>query len=411
MLMGHTLQSVIVGILGQTTVVEGPGQPINSILLVLNGLHHDLSIHVVSHPLIKMAFHRKRLVNELLVILLLGVLRQQHHHSRLINARTRCSTHHLQDIMDGIIHISVLTTIELLGVHDDHQMCQHRHPPAELFSGHQDLDSTRLEETFNHRALRGTEAFMEEANTILQCLLQRFLPGSCQVRPHGIVRDVQEALGLVVGGGVQQQIDGRHAGLLSVRDEDDDGFLRGELFDGLIHRATHGQQARGTVVNVEPLDDQLQGHRTHVGGEVEQAVAAGTDPFSHILGIGQGRCQGHDSDGLLHLHRDVTHATHHSLQGGTHIAVQQVEFINHKETNLLDALSCLPPAAHQIPPLRGGDHNVGIFQDLHITRGLSNQLRDSVTHGLSKLEGPLVEALLCRGSMWCHIDTSLHGII
>ena len=46
------------------------------------------------------------------------------------------------------------------------------------------------------------------------------------------------------------------------------------------HGSAHGQQARGAVVDIEALNDELQGHCSHVRREVEEAVAAGANPLT-----------------------------------------------------------------------------------------------------------------------------------
>mmetsp|Transcript_89753 Transcript_89753/g.214516 ORF Transcript_89753/g.214516 Transcript_89753/m.214516 type:complete len:245 (-) Transcript_89753:5106-5840(-) len=135
-LMSHPLQTIVVGILGEPAIVESPSQPVHRILLVVDRLHDDLGIHVIGHALVQMALYGKRLVDELLVVLFLGILREQDYHARLVDAWSAGSAHHLQHVVDGVVNVSILTAIELLGVHDDHEMCQHCHAPAQLLCGH-----------------------------------------------------------------------------------------------------------------------------------------------------------------------------------------------------------------------------------------------------------------------------------
>mmetsp|Transcript_45500 Transcript_45500/g.131780 ORF Transcript_45500/g.131780 Transcript_45500/m.131780 type:complete len:398 (+) Transcript_45500:1843-3036(+) len=183
------------------------------------------------------------------------------------------------------------------------------------------------------------------------------------------------------------------------------------MLDGLVHGPAHGQQPRGAVVDVEALDDHLQGHCSHVGREVEEAGAAGADPLAHVLGVGQGGSQGDDADGLLHLHGDVAHAADHGLERGPHIAVEQVELIHHEEAHLLHALARLPSAAHQVPLLWGRDDNVRLLQDLHVARGLADELRHLEAQDLAELVGPLVEALLGGRRVRRHVHAAFHGVI
>mmetsp|Transcript_57678 Transcript_57678/g.103594 ORF Transcript_57678/g.103594 Transcript_57678/m.103594 type:complete len:900 (+) Transcript_57678:1228-3927(+) len=409
--MRDALQAVVIGVLRQSAIVEGPCQPVDCILLVLDGLHHDLRIHVVCHSLVKVAFHWQRLIDELLVVLLLGVLGQQAAHAGLINAWPACTTHHLQHVVDRIIHIAVLSAIKLLGVHDDDQVRQHGHTPAQLLRGNEHLDGPSLEKPLNDGALGVAEALVQEANTVLKRLLQRLLTGSRKVRFHGFVRDVQESLGLVVRCGMQQQVDGCHAGLLSVGHEHDHRLVWGVVLDGLVDWPAHGKKPGRAMVDVEALDDHLQRDSPHVRREVEETCAAGADPLADVLGVGQGGSQGHDTDGLLHLNRDVAHPAHHSLQGWPDVAVQQVELVHDEEADLLHALARLPAAAHQVPLLRGGDDQVRFLEDLDIAGRLSNELGNLEAHHLAELVRPLVEALLGCGRMWRDVDAALHRVI
>ena len=79
------------------------------------------------------------------------------------------------------------------------------------------------------------------------------------------------------------------------------------------HPAPH-LHARLKVDDVKALDVDLQGHRAHAGGEVEQAVAGGANPLPNILGVGQAGGQGQDADRLLQLAADVAHAAGDDLQ-------------------------------------------------------------------------------------------------
>mmetsp|Transcript_117329 Transcript_117329/g.373812 ORF Transcript_117329/g.373812 Transcript_117329/m.373812 type:complete len:986 (+) Transcript_117329:1016-3973(+) len=410
-LVSDALQTVVVRVLGEAPVVERPGEPVHRVLLVLDGLHHDLSIHVIGHALVQVALHGQRLVDELFVILLLGVLRQQHAHTRLVHARTAGATHHLQHIVDGVVHISVFTAIELLGVHDDRQVRQHGHTPRELLCAHENLDGAGLEQAFDHCALRGGEALVEEADTVLQALLQGLLARSSQVRLHGLVGDVQEPLRLVVGGGMQQQVDGGHTRLLPVWHEDDDGLVGRVMLDGLVHWPAHGQEPRGAVVDVETLDDHLQRNGTHVGREVEKASAARSDPLTDVLRVGQRGRQRDDADGLLHLHGDVAHAADNGLQGRADVAVEQMQLVDDEEAHFLHALAGLPSAAHQVPLLRGGDHDVRLLEGLDVAGGLAAKLCDLETEFLPELVGPLVVALLCRRLVRRDVHAALDGVV
>mmetsp|Transcript_111441 Transcript_111441/g.322178 ORF Transcript_111441/g.322178 Transcript_111441/m.322178 type:complete len:958 (-) Transcript_111441:1198-4071(-) len=410
-LVCHPLEAVVIRILRQAPVIECPSQPIHRILLVLDRLHDDLCIHVVGHPLVQMTLHRQRLIDELLVVLLLRVLCQEDAHAGLIYARAAGATHHLEHVVDGVVDIAVLAAVELLRVHDNDEVRQHRHAPSELLRGDEHLDGPGLEEALDHGALRCGEALVQEAHAVLQRLLQRPLPRRREVGLHGLLGDMQEAPRLVIRGRMQQEVCSRHPRLLPVRDENDHRLVWRVVLDGLVHGPAHCQQPRGPVVDVEPLDDHLERDAPHVRREVEKTRAAGSDPVPHVPSVGQGGRQGHDSDGLLHLGRDVAHAADDGLESGPHVAVQKMKLVDDKETNLLNGLARLPSAAHQVPLLRRGDHQVRVLQGLHIDGGLADELRHLKAQHLPELVLPLIETLLRCGLVRRDVDTTLDGVV
>ena len=71
--------------------------------------------------------------------------------------------------------------------------------------------------------------------------------------------------------------------------------------DGVVCGSGHGQQPRGRVRQIEPIDVELQGDGPHVGVEVESAVIGATQPAGHVFGVGHGRTQGNDSNGFVNL--------------------------------------------------------------------------------------------------------------
>mmetsp|Transcript_120927 Transcript_120927/g.337455 ORF Transcript_120927/g.337455 Transcript_120927/m.337455 type:complete len:426 (+) Transcript_120927:1780-3057(+) len=209
---------------------------------------------------------------------------------------------------------------------------------------------------------------------------------------------------------MQQQVDRRHARLLAVRHEHDHRLVRRVVLDGLVDRPAHGEQPRRAVVDVEALDDHFQRHCSDIRREVEEASAAGTNPFANVFGVSQGGRQSNNADGLLHLHGDVAHAADHRLQRRPDVAVQEVQLIHHKEAHLLDALPRLPAAAHQVPLLGGRDYDVGLLQDLDVTGRFTHKFCHFEAENFAKLVGPLIEALLRSRWMRRHVHAALHGV-
>lgn len=61
-----TLQVVVVGVLGHTTVEERPCEVVHGVLLVLHRLGDDLCVEVVVEAVVQVRLHRQRLIQELL---------------------------------------------------------------------------------------------------------------------------------------------------------------------------------------------------------------------------------------------------------------------------------------------------------------------------------------------------------
>ena len=72
------LQVVVVGVLGEAAVEEGPGEVVDGLLLGGDGACHDLGRHMVCQRVIQVALHGERLVQELLVVLLAWRVAHQH---------------------------------------------------------------------------------------------------------------------------------------------------------------------------------------------------------------------------------------------------------------------------------------------------------------------------------------------
>ena len=72
------LQVVVVGVLSQAAVEEGPGEVVHRILLVGDDFGHNFCCNVVMQGMIQVALHRERLEQELLVVLLPGCMAHEH---------------------------------------------------------------------------------------------------------------------------------------------------------------------------------------------------------------------------------------------------------------------------------------------------------------------------------------------
>src|SRR4029434_5025200 len=60
-----SMQIVVVGVLRHAPVEEGPGQVVDGVLLVLDGLGDDLCVEVVMETVVQMRLHPRRLLIEI----------------------------------------------------------------------------------------------------------------------------------------------------------------------------------------------------------------------------------------------------------------------------------------------------------------------------------------------------------
>ncbi len=72
------LQVVVVRVLCQSAVEEGPGEVVNGILLAGDAAVDNLSHHVVMQEVVQVALHWEGLKEELLVVLLARRMTHQH---------------------------------------------------------------------------------------------------------------------------------------------------------------------------------------------------------------------------------------------------------------------------------------------------------------------------------------------
>lgn len=64
----------------------------------------------------------ERLVKELLVEILLGVMDEHHCDGRAVKLRSSCAAHHLQDVRDGHVHVATRLAVIELGALDHHEV-------------------------------------------------------------------------------------------------------------------------------------------------------------------------------------------------------------------------------------------------------------------------------------------------
>mmetsp|Transcript_35800 Transcript_35800/g.83557 ORF Transcript_35800/g.83557 Transcript_35800/m.83557 type:complete len:278 (-) Transcript_35800:4673-5506(-) len=266
------LQVVVVGVLREPAVHEGPREVVDRVLLVLDGLCDRLGAHVVVQEVIEVRLDREGLVEELAVEELLRRMAEQHAFAIVIDQRAARAADHLQDVGDGVVGVPVLRAVEELRVHQHREVRRRREAPAHGVRHHEHLHRAALVQREHRLLLCSGEALVEEADAVGEHVVERALGDLRQQRRHVTHLRVQEALGLVVGGRVGQQVDRSEQRLLGGWHEDERRLLSGVVDHGIVSGLRHGEQPRRDVRDIEALDVDLEGHGAHVRVKVEDPV-------------------------------------------------------------------------------------------------------------------------------------------
>lgn len=168
----------------------------------------------------------------------------------------------------------------------------------------------------------------------------------------------------------------------------------------------------------------LQRDRPHVGVEVEGGCSAAAQPLGHVLGVGQRRAEGHDSDGPVNLGGDVPHPGADDLQNGLRgrgrererersvrgchakkknkknpppstflsypvLSTNQVRLVHNEEADVLDVLPLLPAAGQDVPFVRRADDNVALAEQLQVSACLPCQQHHLLAQDVLELLVPV----------------------
>ncbi len=92
--------------------------------------------------------------------------------TRLVVLGPAGTTHHLQNVRDGEIHVPPSGCVEKLRTLDDDQVSRGVDPPRQRGRGHQDLNFLLNIQTFNQLPVRLPEPSMVQADTELKRVLE-----------------------------------------------------------------------------------------------------------------------------------------------------------------------------------------------------------------------------------------------
>ena len=116
-----------------------PGEVVDGVLLVLDGLGHDLGVEVVVKAVVQMGLDGQGLVQELLEEILLGVLTHEYALGVRVLGGSVGPAQHLEDVGDGVVVVGVELAVVELGVHDDDEVGLNGQRPHQRPSGHYNL--------------------------------------------------------------------------------------------------------------------------------------------------------------------------------------------------------------------------------------------------------------------------------
>mmetsp|Transcript_32797 Transcript_32797/g.86200 ORF Transcript_32797/g.86200 Transcript_32797/m.86200 type:complete len:276 (-) Transcript_32797:1640-2467(-) len=264
------LEIVVVGVLREPAVHEGPREVVDGVLLRLDRLRDRFGAHVVGEIVVEVRLDWQRLVQKLAVEGLLRGVAEEHAAADVVEERPACAAQHLEQVGQRVVNVPVLGAVVALCVHDDHQVRLQRERPAERVQDDEDLHRSRGVQRLDGGELLGREALVHEAKPVAQRVRERRVLDLGEERRDIGRLGVEEAARLAVGRGVREQIDGRELRLLGSGHVNDARPVGSVVDDRVVRRLRHREQPRRRVRHIEPLNVQLERHGAHVRVKVEE---------------------------------------------------------------------------------------------------------------------------------------------
>mmetsp|Transcript_3715 Transcript_3715/g.6442 ORF Transcript_3715/g.6442 Transcript_3715/m.6442 type:complete len:201 (-) Transcript_3715:239-841(-) len=168
MAMAYAGHAVVVRVLRQATVIETPGEVVHRILFAFDGLGHDLRKKRVVEEAVEVAFDRDRLEKEAFVVFLARGRAHQDDFANLIHAWSTGTTHHGDEIRDGVVRRTHGGALELLGTQHYHEgstsgRCGR---PTEPRRADAHLGGAGGKKETDGPCFTGRGAFREDSNTV-----------------------------------------------------------------------------------------------------------------------------------------------------------------------------------------------------------------------------------------------------
>lgn len=188
----------------------------------------------------QMRLDGQALRQELLVKVLAGLLAHQDAATAIVLRGTASTTHHLKDVHDRIVDVSVLFSFIGLGAHDDDHIARDGETPCGVLRGNEDLYCAGLEKALDDPFVLLGVSLVIISDAVFEHLGQALIRHMIQVRLKIGQLDVEESVGSVISAAMREKIIRRQATLASGRNEDNNRLSRGVLHDGEVSRLRHG---------------------------------------------------------------------------------------------------------------------------------------------------------------------------
>lgn len=167
-----TLELVKGRVLCESAEEVCPGEVVQTVLPLRESSRGDFCIQMICQLASQAALNREWLIKELLVEVLLLLRDHDACDTVVIEARSTCTTNHLEKIGEGEVNVALSLRIEELGSFDDDESGWEVDTPGQRRGRHQDLDLLLDKEVFNDLAVALLETGMMHTHTELDRMLQ-----------------------------------------------------------------------------------------------------------------------------------------------------------------------------------------------------------------------------------------------
>jgi hypothetical protein len=307
--------------------------------------------------------------------------------------RAASTTHHLKDVGEGVVDVTVLLTLEALHAHDDDHVSGEGNAPRRVLARDDDLNRAAVVKRLDDALVLTRERFVVEPDSVFERRLESGVLDVLEMRSEFGWLNVEESRLFLVGEAVGEDVVGGGAALLAGGDEGEDGTILGVLADGEVSRLGHLNHERREVRDVERLKVNLHRERTRSRTEVEDGLSGGAHPLSDVASVGERNAERNDPCGVLSLGGDVTGAGDDDLVSRSEFRSNELNLVGDEETDSLNVLALLPPAREEVPLLRRADDEVSLLEEADVGARLAGESDDLLAAlKLTELAAPFGDA-------------------